>query len=136
MVFACESASQLDDVVAGEFDDATASAADHVVVGVFAETEFVVGLLHVETHLFENAAIDQKRQRSVDRSLGDALPALTQCEQQLFRFEVVGNAEHGVEDVLPRRGVFDVSVFEVALERETRLFRVDVRFDFDHGSSR
>jgi len=136
MVLPRKSTSQLDDIVACEFDDTPAPAADHVIVRIFTETKFVMGLFHIKSHLLENTAIDQKRQRSVNGSLRCPLSALTHCEQQLLRFEVVGDVENGVEDVLPRQRILDASVFEIALEHGTRLVRIDMRFDFDHGHSR
>ena len=67
-VFAGQSPAKGDHLVAGEFEDSAASMANHVIVGVFAESQLVVRLFDVESNLFEDSAFDQQllpRLRSV-----------------------------------------------------------------------
>ncbi len=71
-----DAVAQLDDIVSGELDDASASAADHVIVRAFAEGVLVVRLLYAEVDLLKNAATNQQWQRSVDRGLTHSLTAL------------------------------------------------------------
>ena len=81
--------AETEDLLAVELDDLAAAAADHVIVRALAEGVLVAGELVAELHLLDDAAVDQQRQRAVDRGLGDALARLANVDQQLLGLEVL-----------------------------------------------
>ncbi len=113
MMSSGDSPAQLDDLIGGELDDPSAPVADHVVVRVLPERMLVVSLLDVETHLLENPATDEPRQRSVDGGLAHFVAPFFQQIQDLLRLEVILKFEHGVKNLAPRTGILDPVVLQI-----------------------
>ncbi len=90
-------------VFIGKFDDSATSCADQMVVGLLAETLFVVGLLHIESDLLEDAAIDEQGKGAVDGRFCDAPAFLMQAEEELLGFKVLIDAQDGFENLLAGR---------------------------------
>ena len=70
--------AQRSDFVGREFDDPTAAPTNHVIVCVFTVGVLIVSLLDVESDLFEDAAIHQQRQRSIDRRFSNLESSLVE----------------------------------------------------------
>ncbi len=93
-----------------ELDDATAAAADHVIVRVAAVGVFVVHLLIREMHFFYDTTIDQELERAIDGGLGDAFILLPHHEQQLLGLEMFIGVHDGADDLLALGGVFEAAI--------------------------
>ena len=128
-----QSSAKGDHFVAGEFEDSAASMANHVIVGVFAESQLVVRLFDVESNLFEDSAFDQQGKRAIDGRLGDAVASSPQGEQELLRLEMVLHLEHGFEGSLSGFGELDAAAFEVASEGFGRGFGAGGGIRADHA---
>lgn len=123
MMSSGDSPAQLDDLIGGELDDPPAPVADHVVVRVLPERMLVVSLLDVETHLLENPATHEQRQRSVDGGLAHFVAPFFQQIQNLLRLEVILKFEHGVKNLPSRTGILDPAVLQILAKSLPKLLR-------------
>jgi len=116
--------AQADDLVGVEFDDPPAAPADHVIVGLLAETDLVMGTVGVEADLLENAAVNQQRERPVDGGLAHGLVALAEVLEHLIGLEMTVDRQHGVEDLGPSDRILDTVLPQVRAKRFARLVSV------------
>jgi hypothetical protein len=123
MVTSGDAGPQLDHLVRSELRDPSATTADHVVVWPPTESMLVVSLFYFETHLLQNPAVNQQRERPVDRCLPDLMTAIAQQLEDLIGLKMAIQLQHGVENLLPRRGVLDPVPLEVLPERPAQFFR-------------
>ena len=123
VVSLCDPPAQLDDLVRAEFNDPTAPATDHVVMGCLAERMFIMGELGIKAHLLENAAVHQEGERTVDGGLAHSMAPLPQEIQDLFRFEMIPHVQNDVQDLPPCGGVANPVILQVFAEGLPQLVR-------------
>ncbi len=80
-----------------ELDDSTAAGTHEMVVVPVAEYVFVYAASFVKSHLADEPAFDQQRERPVHGSFRYARVATTQYEQQLLGTEMAVGREHSIE---------------------------------------
>ena len=111
-----DSLSEVDHLIGGEFKNAAALATDHVIVRAVAEGELIVNMFYVEANLFQDSGGHQQRERAVDGGFGNSETPFRHHVQDLIGFEVFGEIENHVEDLLSGRGHFDCVFAEKSAE--------------------
>lgn len=116
-VLARDLGAQRDEGGGRELGDAAAPSADHVVMRFCAKADFVKRAARVEANLFEDAALDEQGQRSVDRGFSDRGVLRFEFFVDGFGLEVVVEFEHSREDFAARGGASDAAALKEAAER-------------------
>ncbi len=80
-----------------ELDNPLTSPADEMVMRFFAESDFIASLHAVESHLFQNAAIHEERERTVHCGLANGALAARKSINDPQGVEMTVKRQHGVQ---------------------------------------